>query len=142
MIAQISVRNLQREVPVKLSALRKSAETALGLVAKVPPNKATQLKSLEEIFVLLISDRRMAGLHNQYLHQSGPTDVITFNHGEIFISVETARRNARQFGTSLQRELELYVIHGLLHLHGFDDNTPGDARTMERTQEKILRSLN
>ena len=45
-----------------------------------------------EIFVWLISDRRMAHLHRKFLGLSGPTDVLTFQHGEIFISVETARR--------------------------------------------------
>ena len=57
-------------------------------------NEATQLKRLREIFVLLISDRRMARLHRQFLNKAGPTDVLTFEHGEIFISVERARDHA------------------------------------------------
>jgi len=96
------------------------------------------LRKLREVFVWLISDRRMAVLHRQFLGQLGPTDVLTFQHGEIFISVETARRQARAFGNSLMRELELYIIHGLLHLHGFDDQTPGEARKMRAAQEKVL----
>jgi probable rRNA maturation factor len=81
----------------------------------------------------------MALLHRKFLRQAGPTDVLTFQHGEIFISVETARRNARAFGNSLRRELKLYIVHGLLHLHGFDDQTPCEARRMKTAQEKILR---
>ncbi|PYI58593.1 MAG: rRNA maturation RNase YbeY [Verrucomicrobia bacterium] len=69
---------------------------------------------------------------------AGPTDVLTFHHGEIFISVEMAKRQARVFGNSLVRELQLYIVHGLLHLHGFDDHTPAEARKMEEIQEKIL----
>ena len=88
----------------------------------------------------LISDRRMALLHRQFLGKTGPTDVLTFQYGEIFISVETAKRNARAFGTSLTRELRLYIVHGLLHLHGFDDQTQTGARKMEKVQEKILRN--
>jgi probable rRNA maturation factor len=65
--------------------------------------------------------------------------VLTFQHGEIFISVELARRHARSFGNSLMRELQLYIVHGLLHLHGFDDRTQREAREMKRAQEKILR---
>ena len=80
----------------------------------------------------------MAGLHRQFLNESGPTDVITFSHGEILVSAETARRHARKFGNSLARELQLYVVHGLLHLHGFDDRTKTDARCMEKVQEEIL----
>jgi len=79
-------------------------------------------------------------LHRKFLGQSGATDVLTFQHGEIFISVDTARRYARAFGNSLLRELKLYIVHGLLHLHGFDDRTPADAKRMKNTQEKILRS--
>jgi probable rRNA maturation factor len=97
---------------------------------------------LKEVAVLLISDRRMAGLHRQFLHRTGPTDVITFEHGEIFISVETAQQNARRFGSSLTRELQLYIIHGLLHLHGFDDGNAIAAKKMSRAQEKILAALN
>ena len=91
-----------------------------------------------EIFVWLVSDRRMARLHRQFLGQTGPTDVLTFQHGEIFISVETAKRHARVFGNSLMRELQLYIVHGLLHLHGFDDRTQSGARGKKRMQEKIL----
>ena len=71
------------------------------------------------------------------MHQTGSTDVLTFQHGEIFISVETAKRHARLFGNSLNRELCLYIVHALLHLHGFDDRTPAAARKMEAMQNKI-----
>ncbi|MFL6552253.1 MAG: rRNA maturation RNase YbeY, partial [Chthoniobacterales bacterium] len=71
---------------------------------------------------------------------SGPTDVMTFQHGEVFISVETARGHARAFGNSLLRELKLYIVHGLLHLHGFDDQTASEAHRMKAAQEKILRA--
>ena len=81
----------------------------------------------------------MARLHRQFLGQTGPTDVLTFQHGEIFISAETAKRHARLFGNSIMRELQLYVIHGLLHLQGFDDRTQAEARKMQTAQEKILR---
>ena len=96
------------------------------------------MSKLREISVWLISDRRMSRLHRQFLGQSGPTDVLTFQHGEIFISVETAKRHAHIFGNPFVRELQLYIVHGLLHLHGFDDQTPGEARKMKNVQEKIL----
>jgi probable rRNA maturation factor len=92
----------------------------------------------DEIFVLLISDARMTRLHEQFLHQSGATDVITFQHGEIFISVPTAFRQARQFGTTLLQELQLYIVHGLLHLHGFDDRTDRDRRQMRAAESMVL----
>ena len=80
----------------------------------------------------------MSRLHRQFLGQTGPTDVLTFQHGEIFISVETAERHARMFENPFARELQLYIVHGLLHLHGFDDQTKDGARKMKKVQEKIL----
>ena len=80
----------------------------------------------------------MSRLHRQFLGQSGPTDVLTFQHGEIFISVETAKRHARIFDNPLERELQLYIVHGLLHLHGFGDRTPAEVRRMKNVQEKIV----
>ena len=138
-VPEISVRNVQRIVPVNIGDLETFAKRAVRLCIKTRRKKQTELMRLGEIFVWLISDQRMARLHRQFLGQTGPTDVLTFQHGEIFISVEMARRHARSFGNSLMRELQLYIVHGLLHLHGFDDRTQAEAREMKRAQEKILR---
>ena len=133
------MHNLQRKISVNVAELEKFAGNAVQNSLQLRQRKRTDLRKLREIFVWFISDRRMALLHRKFLGQSGPTDVLTFQHGEIFISVETARRHARAFGNSLLRELKLYIVHGLLHLHGFDDQTPGEARRMKTAQEKILR---
>jgi probable rRNA maturation factor len=135
----ISVRNLQRKTRVNIDGLRKFAAKAMRRCMQLGKPKRTALTKLHEVFIWLISDHRMASLHRKFMHQAGPTDVLTFQHGEIFISVETAKCHARAFGTTLERELRLYVVHGLLHLHGFDDRTRTGARTMARVQERILR---
>jgi probable rRNA maturation factor len=136
---RIGVRNLQRKIRVNVAELENFAATAVLRCLQLRKGKRSDLRKSREIFVWLISDRRMALLHRQFLGQSGSTDVLTFQHGEIFISAETARRHARAFGSSLMRELKLYIVHGLLHLHGFDDQTTGEARKMKTAQEKILR---
>ena len=141
-IAQIRVQNLQRKIAVNVAELQQFAAKALRACLRLPRRKPTDLTRLSEIFVLLVSDRRMASLHRQFLNQTGPTDVLTFQHGEIFISVETARKHARTFGNSLARELRLYIVHGLLHLHGFDDRKRADARKMEKIQKRILTATN
>jgi probable rRNA maturation factor len=138
---QIAVRNLQRAVPVNVARLKKIAAKALPLCLALPSSKQTDLSKLREIFVYLVSDRRMASIHRRFLHKSGPTDILTFQHGEIFVSVETAKKQARAFGNSLPRELELYVVHGLLHLQGFDDRTAIQRRKMEGLQERILETV-
>ena len=136
---EITVHNLHRKISVNVAQLEKFAGNAVQHSLQLHPRERTDLRKLSEIFIWLISDRRMGLLHRRFLGQSGPTDVLTFQHGEIFISVDTARRHARAFGNSLLRELKLYIVHGLLHLHGFDDQTPAEARKMKSAQEKILR---
>jgi len=136
---RIQVRNLQRKIPVNVAELPQFAVKILRLCLQEQKGKRTDLRKLRNVFVWFFSDRRMSRLHRQFLGQVGPTDVLTFQHGEIFISVETARRHARVFGNPLVRELQLYIVHGLLHLHGFDDRTPADARKMKSAQERILR---
>jgi probable rRNA maturation factor len=138
-VPKITVRNLQRTISVNAAALEQFVTKALRHCLQLQKGKQTDLRRLGEISVWLISDCRMAWLHRQFLGQAGPTDVLTFQHGEIFISVETARRHADAFGNSLVRELQLYIVHGLLHLHGFDDRTQFGTRRMKKMQEKILR---
>ncbi len=103
--------------------------------------RKSRLRDLEELTIALVSDRRMADLHVRFLGVAGPTDVITFQHGEIAISVDTASRQAKAFRTSVEHEIRLYIVHGMLHLHGFDDTTTEAARRMMRTQERLLRSI-
>ena len=137
-IPEITVRNLQRKVPVDVVDLEMFARNAAELCLRLPRRKKTDLAQLREISVLIVSDRKIASLHRQFMNESGPTDVITFQHGEIFVGVESARRNARRFGNAFERELRLYVVHGLLHLHGFDDRNAASARRMQVVQRKIL----
>lgn len=137
-VPEISVLNRQRKLPLKLAALREFAERALHECLQLRGPKRGVLTALEEVSVVFISDRRMAELHRRFLQQPGPTDVITFQHGEIFISTETARRQARRFGTSADHEMRLYLAHGLLHLHGFDDKEPRSSAEMQRAQEKVV----
>jgi probable rRNA maturation factor len=135
---RITVHNRQRAVRIPLTALQEFARRALGECLKIPKKKLRGLAGFADLSVILVSNRRMAELHRRFLHLPGPTDVITFQHGEIFVSAETAQSHARRFGNSLEGELRLYIAHGLLHLHGFDDNDSADATEMERAQEKLV----
>jgi probable rRNA maturation factor len=138
---RITVHNRQRGMRVRLVPLQEFAERALKECLKIRRRKPSGLSSLAELNVILVSNRRMTELHRRFLHLSGPTDVITFQHGEIFVSAEIARTHARRFGNSLEAELRLYIAHGLLHLHGFDDKEPAAAAEMESAQEKLVASL-
>jgi probable rRNA maturation factor len=99
------------------------------------------------IDLALVDDRTIRSVHREFLNLDTPTDVLTFPlheageplSGQIVVSVETALREARRRGLSVADEVLLYVIHGVLHLCGYDDHMPGDARRMRRRQQHFLR---
>jgi probable rRNA maturation factor len=115
------------------------ATVALAGVESSGIGSGTALEALKEIEVSVVSDRAIAEVHVRFMNIEGPTDVITFDHGEIVISAATAARFAREYGQTLEHELALYVIHGLLHLNGYDDQSAGDSDRMKKTQSAILR---
>ena len=77
-------------------------------------------------------------IRDRFLDDPTPTDVITFDHGEILVSADTARRQASEFGNAPDRELALYIIHGLLHLAGYRDKSPEEFEVMKAAQEEVL----
>lgn len=104
------------------------------------------------VSVVCVDDDRMAALNRKYLGHRGPTDVLSFDlrdgaekdpiiDGEIVISMETARREAKRRGHSVVAEASLYAVHGLLHLLGYDDHDPRRASKMHRVEDEILRSI-
>lgn len=138
---RIVVQNAQRKLSFQLLELQRFAECALQQSWRSLPARRVRLRGIEKISAILVSDRRIAQLHRRFMNISGPTDVITFQHGEIFISAETAVAHAQQFHTTLEAEVRLYVVHGILHLLGFDDTTPRAARVMEAKQTRIVAAV-
>lgn len=136
----ISVGNRQRTVRFDLGWLRRCAEVALEECLRHCADGRHALGALEELEVAIVSDRTIARVHRQFMNIPGATDVITFEHGEIVISAETARAYAGQYGQTVELELALYIIHGLLHLNGYDDRTPRDHAAMHRVQDRVMKS--
>ncbi len=128
----------QSALPLDMERLFRAASDAMPLVLLHPGPHSPALEDLEEIEVSFIDDATIAGVHAEFLSDDAPTDVITFEHGEILISTETAIRQAAMGAHSPQRECALYLIHGLLHLNGHDDHTPEEFTEMKRLQESIL----
>lgn len=137
---KIQVENRQRTVPVNLAWLRRFAETALEKCARHSADGRFALAQLPEIEVAIVSDRVIARVHRQFMGIPGATDVITFAHGEIVMSAQTAEAHARDFGHPTGQELALYTVHGLLHLNGYEDATARDAARMHRTQDRVLKA--
>ena len=131
--------NRQRSVRVSLTSLKRFAQRVLPLCAGSSADGAFALRSLSEVVVTLVSDRRIDKIHRQFMNIPGATDVITFEHGEIVISAETAERCALEFGHDVGAEINLYVVHGLLHLNGYLDATEEDRERMHDVQNRIWR---
>ncbi len=101
---------------------------------------AAHLHRTGSLSIVLVSDRQMAELNLRYHDTPGPTDVLTFDYGggqgEIIVSVDHAYERGRP-----ARELALYVVHGILHLTGYDDRTPAQRRRMRAAERRWLARL-
>lgn len=102
-----------------------------------------------ELSLALVRDAQIRKLNRDWREKDKATDVLSFPAGDspepgprplgdVIISMDTARRAAREFGTTLERELALYLAHGLLHLLGHDHHEPREARKMERLERRLL----
>ena len=126
-----------------------------NLTAKrIPPirllKKATgkALKSLGitggELGIVFVTDSGIKRLNRKYKKKNEATDVLAFDTvplGDIAVSVDRAEKNARRFKTSRDKEICLYIIHGILHLVGYRDGTPKERRRMEKKQNKIFKDV-
>ena len=96
------------------------------------------------VSLLLTDDAEIARLHGQFLGDSTPTDVISFDldgSAELVVSVETAKRRALSHRHTLRAEVALYVVHGILHVCGFDDVRARDRRAMRAAERAVMLAL-
>jgi probable rRNA maturation factor len=98
--------------------------------------------------IAIVDDAQIAALHGRWFDDPTPTDVISFDlgdepgpAGELYVSLECALRVARARGLDEARELLLYVVHGALHLCGFDDHEPRDRARMRKAEARVLARL-
>ncbi len=133
--------NRQRRVPVAIHPLQLFYERVRSELGFAP----------ESVTIQLISDENMAQLNEAFRKKQGPTDVLSFPAngarpargndyiGDIAISPETARRNARRYSRSLPVEMRILILHGMIHLAGFDHET--DRGEMERLERRLRKRL-
>jgi probable rRNA maturation factor len=142
----LAIGNRQRARRINLTYLRKITRALLDVL--LPSGEY-------DLAIHLIAKDEMIRLNETYVHHKGPTDVITFDYGhsqslepgsptphsEIFVCVEVAIAQARRFGTSWQSEVVRYIIHGALHLQGFDDRRAAARRVMKQEESRVLRLI-
>lgn len=130
------------DVPVAwLTALEDIGEAAALMAAGFAAHEENSLAHLATLEVALVDDETSARVHMDFMEIPGPTDVITFHHGEIVIGAEVAKRQAEEYGEPMGREILRYFVHGLLHLAGHEDAEPEDREAMESAQEKMVAAL-
>lgn len=104
-----------------------------------------------EVSIAIVDDDAMRAMNRDYLQHDYATDVLSFRlddedagdqlEGEIIVSADTARRQAASYGWSTDDELLLYVIHGALHLAGYDDQEDADRQRMREAEQRFLSQL-
>ena len=134
----VSVGDRQRIVRLDVKRVATLARAALPLCLEKPGEAEPVLTGLDEVAVVLVSDRTIARVHRQFMDIAGATDVITFAHGEIVVSVTTAEREAGERGEPTEREVLRYIVHGLLHLNGHEDAQAEEAAAMWQVQEAVV----
>lgn len=122
-----------RAVPLK--ALRITACEALDCCGS---------KDSGPIHIIFCTNHAIRSLNARYRRKNKPTDVLSFVYGEpqllgeVYISLDRAAVQARDYGTSLRDELRRLLVHGILHLHGHDHHKPAERKRMEALERRIL----
>lgn len=132
----IQISNRQKRLPVDRVRLRKAVRAIFqdAGIANV------------QLSVAIVDDPTIASLHAEFLDDPEPTDVLSFLldrtddslEGEVVASADTAANSAPKFGNTAEDELLLYVIHGSLHLVGYDDASPKLRKEMRAMERKYL----
>ena len=135
----IHITNPQRRVKIDRPLLRRAVKHILSAASI----------TRAEIGIALVDDTTIAAVHGEFLDDPTPTDVISFVldasngqlEGEIVASADTAARQSVKYRWPATDELLLYVVHGMLHLVGYDDTTPSARRLMRRREREMLAAL-
>ena len=108
---------------------------------------AAEAKQIGDVSIIFCSDNYLLDVNIKYLGHDYYTDIITFDYcegsvlsGDLFISVDSVRENASFYGVSFDEEMNRVIVHGLLHLIGYDDHTEADVAVM-RSKENYYLSL-
>lgn len=132
----------------RLPSPRKDLEQAAAKILSILGEKKTA------VCILFVNDIKMRELNLKYRKADKSTDCLAFpadsytgkttgykTLGDVVISLDTAKRNARDFGSTLKKETLLYIAHGILHLAGFKDTTVAERRKMRKMEGAILSKL-
>ncbi|MBZ0200404.1 MAG: rRNA maturation RNase YbeY [Ignavibacteriaceae bacterium] len=138
------VKNLQINVSVKCPIGKVGVHKAINILKK------HHQVSIASLIINFVSPEQIKEINAEYLNHHYVTDIITFNYsgsntdldGEIFISPDEAAKNAKSYKIDFDNELKRLVVHGFLHLLGFDDKTRREKLIMRNMENQLLYRLN
>ncbi|MFZ5559531.1 MAG: rRNA maturation RNase YbeY [Patescibacteria group bacterium] len=96
---------------------------------------------IPELSVVIVSGARMKSLNRKYRGRNRVTDVLAFDYGEIILCLSQAKKQAKKLSHSLKKELAILLIHGILHLVGYNDKTKRNYNKMVKKEEEICQKL-
>lgn len=142
----------ERKISLVYISIRiRSEELVLRRVARFARGVLKSLgKTGMDLSMVLTGDREIRRYNRKYLKHDRATDVLAFGYaapasahflGDIMISVDQAKAYARRFGIAWRDELELYIVHGILHLLGYDDHAPADKKKMRAEESRVLKQV-
>ena len=106
----------------------------------------SEIRKLGDIAIIFCSDNYILDINMKYLQHDYFTDIITFDYcegktlsGDLFISIDSVRENAEEYGTDFADELNRVIVHGILHLIGYDDHTEDDQQVMRSKENYYLK---
>ncbi len=97
--------------------------------------------NIPELSIAVVCDAQMKSINKKYRNQNKTTDVLSFEYGEIIICLNQAKKQAKKTKHSLKEELEILLLHGILHLVGHDDQTKNDYNKMIIRQGGIWQEI-
>ena len=105
----------------------------------------SEIRRIGNISIIFCSDNYILDVNQKYLQHDYFTDIITFDYceedklsGDLFISVDSVRENSIEYGTEFSEELNRVIVHGILHLIGYDDHTEEDVAVMRKKENYYL----
>lgn len=117
-------------------------KTDVRFLKKIAEKTAELVKlKISDLSVAVVCDARMKALHKKSLNKNTTTDVLSFDYGEIIICLPQAKRQAKELNLSTEQELATLLIHGILHLAGYDDQTKSGYEEMINKQNQVLRKI-
>ena len=137
---KIEIHDTQELVSFDLEVVLDGSRAALPLCLS-EAIKGSPLIIIDSLEVSIVSDADISKIHEKFMGDPSPTDVITFDYGEIISSADTALRASNDRGMSVDKELALYIIHGMLHLAGYRDGTSEEFNQITELQKKILAEI-